>query len=247
MIITAVTLNDGLGSQLQCNLWTILYAIHHGFTFHYTPIKKIDHNYDNDPEFINRVEDLFNLANTYPIYKEPKSVSYFKQVYSELRKNISIYATPERLKELRNAFWKNKNKNFFNNNKFNVAVHIRRPNSHDNRTKVSTTPDLYYLNIIKSIRSEHKDKDLQFHIYSQGDLNNFEIYKGKTDSNDKKDDTCLHINEEIVSTFIAMVSADILVTSQISFSYSAALLNENIIYYLKFWDPPLNHWRVFNV
>jgi hypothetical protein len=40
--------------------------------------------------------------------------------------------------------------------------------------------------------------------------------------------------------------SDILVMSKSSFSYSAALLNENIVYYPKdFWHKKASHWIIY--
>ena len=39
-----------------------------------------------------------------------------------------------------------------------------------------------------------------------------------------------------------MVLAKILVTAKSSFSYCAAILNPNKIYYINFWHKSLNHW-----
>jgi hypothetical protein len=237
MEITTNLKNDGLGAQFQCNIWTVLYAKYHGLKFCYSPIKGIEHNYNNDADFINKVENLLNFTNKYPHFNGVNNQNFSHFVYAYLQAYFNEYAKPESLSEIRNIFWENKNRNFFNNNKFNIAVHIRRPNPHDNRIDGADTPDSYYLNIIKLIRSEYKDKDIQFHIYSQGEEKKFEQYKNR--------DTIFHINEDVVPTYIGMVAADILVTSRSSMSYSAAIINENQIYFLDFWHPPLKHWRVF--
>jgi len=77
-----------------------------------------------------------------------------------------------------------------------------------------------------------------FHIYSQGEDKNFEIFKAK--------DTILHLNEELPLTFISMVAADILVTSASSISYAAALLSDGVIYYKRFWHNPRKEWFIFD-
>ena len=77
-----------------------------------------------------------------------------------------------------------------------------------------------------------------FHIYSQGEDKNFEVFKAN--------DTIFHINEDIYSTFISMVVADILVTSASSLSYIAALISDGEIYYKKFWHNPRKEWIKFD-
>ena len=115
-------------------------------------------------------------------------------------------------------------------------MHIRRHNSRDTRIAGTDTPDSYYLNLINTIREKYIDKPLKFHIYSQGNENNFNMYKNN--------DTVFHLNESVQDTFTGLVYGDILVMSRSSFSYIAALLSNGIIYYEKFWHPPLYNWIV---
>ena len=125
----------------------------------------------------------------------------------------------------------------FNNNKTNIAVHIRRENIHDKGRAGEriTTPNKYYLNVMNNIRNKYNDKkELLFHIYSQGDINNFKIL----DNND----VIFHLNEDIGKTFTGLVSADILVISPSSFSYTAALISDGEIYYKKFLHKPKSNW-----
>ena len=65
------------------------------------------------------------------------------------------------------------------------------------------------LDKIKHIRENYNNP--LFHIYSEGNINNFKEYINN--------DVILHINENIVDTFTGMVFADILIMSRSSFSY----------------------------
>ena len=55
-------------------------------------------------------------------------------------------------------------------------------------------------------------------------------------------DVIFHLNEDIGKTFTGLVSADILVISPSSFSYTAALISDGEIYYKKFWHKPKSNW-----
>jgi hypothetical protein len=57
-----------------------------------------------------------------------------------------------------------------------------------------------------------------------------------------KEGLCFHLNENMFDTFTGLVAADILVTSRSSFSYTAAILSDGIIYYQPFWHPPGEKW-----
>ena len=239
---------DGFGAQFLTIIYSAAYCNHHSLEFVYKPIRIMEHNYDNDPEFINKIEELINFRNNFTNYNnltqnEKEGVVDFQiwDIINLIKKDCNLYLGRDNIQTIRKYFLENKNLNYFDNNYFNVAVHVRRPNSHDNRIEGGNIPDTYYLNTINKIRQKHSDKKLLFHIYSQGDVNNFASYLN--------DDIVLHINESLSDTFISLVTADALVMSASDLSYSAAVLSLGEIYYLyQGWyaHPPLSHWIVNN-
>jgi len=243
MYFTTNSRDDGLGGQFQNFIWGIVICETTNNTYVHTPIANIEHNYNNDPNFINNIEELMNIKNNYicvnDLSNDEKAglnkydLGYIWKIFDS---NLDYYLQSNSFKNLKTNFWKNKEKDFFKNNKINVAVHVRRPNSHDNRIEGADTPDSYYLNIINIIRNKYKNNNecLIFHIYSQGNEENFNNYKNN--------DIILHINENLCNTFLGLVSADILVTSGSSLSYTAALLSYGEIYYKQFWHPPSKEW-----
>jgi hypothetical protein len=142
---------------------------------------------------------------------------------------------------LKSCFWSNKARNPFANECFNVAVHIRRENAHDNGCagNRATTPNSYYAGVMQEIRETHSTKPLLFHVYSQGDQENFRELGAS--------DVFFHLDEEIIDTFYGLVAADILVMSPSSFSYSAALLSDGIVYYKPFWHNRKSGWIIPSV
>ena len=243
MYCTTISRDDGFGGQFQGFIWAIVIYETANNIYVHIPITNIAHNYNNDPNFINNIEELMNIKNNYICinslsHEQKLTLNKYENYY--LRKtfdsNVDYYLQSSSFKNLKTNFWKNKEKDFFKNNKINVAIHVRRPNPHDNRIEGANTPDSYYLNIINIIRTKYKNnnKCLLFHIYSQGNEENFNNYKN--------DDTILHINEDICNTFMGLVAAEILVTSGSSLSYSAALLSYGEIYYKQFWHPPSKEW-----
>jgi hypothetical protein len=238
--ITQPIRKDGFGAQYQTLINTILYCKKNNKTFVYTPIKNMEHNYDNDENFLNNIEELMNIK-TYPsintINEHVIRADIGPLIYY-FDKNIENFTLE--LKELKENFWKNKDKNCFKNNIFNIAVHVRRQNPHDDdgweQRKDLIPSDKYYLEKIRIIREKYKkDKILQFHIYSQGDISNFDNYKA--------DDTILKINMNLFDTFKEMVSANALIITKSSFSYIAGVLSDGDVYYEPFWHPPMKHWH----
>jgi hypothetical protein len=236
--ITTKIYSDGFGSQYQNIISYYIYSKYNNLIFHYRPFDKMEHNYDNDKQFINKKEELINLKDNLINY-DPNNYNYNIKdglcVYNYINKNINEYYQSEHMEFIKDCFWRNKDKIYFKNDKINVAVHIRRPNKDDNRIDGANTNNIYYLNIINIIRNIYKT-NLLFHIYSQGNITNFDKFINN--------DVILHIDTDIENTFIGLVAADILVTSRSSFSYVAALLSNGIIYYNPFWHPPLNKWII---
>lgn len=50
---------DGFGSQFQHAITCAVYAELHNKEFRYTPFTQMEHNYDNDPLFLERTTYLF--------------------------------------------------------------------------------------------------------------------------------------------------------------------------------------------
>ena len=85
------------------------------------------------------------------------------------------------------------------------------------------------------IRDDYRDRDIVFHVYSQGRVEDFAELAS--------DQTVFHLNEKVLDTFTVLIFANVLVTCRSSFSYLAALLSDNVIYYMPFWHAPRSHWR----
>lgn len=229
--------DDGFGAIFQNLIYDILYVENNGAKFVYSEIPAIDHNYRSEPGFTAALEKYMGIKEAYPSDSLVKAeVIPFLKSYPTVEQNINTMFNSAAFYKMRAAFYKDKVSQF-DSTYMNIAVHVRRFNSRDCRTGGTDTPDSYYLNIMNKIRATYVgayQKPLKFHIYSQGIPISFNEYMA--------DDVVLHLNESIQDTFTGFVFADILVTSQSSFSYVGALLSSGIVYYQKFWHPPLNHW-----
>lgn len=238
---------DGFGSQYQHIIATLLYCFNNGIQFVYNPIQYIEHNYDKDPDYINKLETLMNLRSHYinigDTILQGNPIEYLKDAKALLDRNIYNYDMDKCLAPIREMFWANKDKkSVFCSGKIHVAIHIRRMNEYDKTLQRAyeeifrfNSCDGYYLHIMDRIRQEHGERgELQFHVYSQGEMADFECYCAP--------DTILHINENICDTFTQMVAADIIMTSFSSLSYVAALLGEGTVYFHPFWHQPRAHW-----
>jgi len=245
-VYTNIVSADGFGAQYQKIIQTYLYCKMHGLSYAYTPFSNMEHNYTNDTDFIKKKEDLINLYKNVPLSNQTDNVvimDFFKQVRSwydadKTQHNISIACESEHMDFIKECFWENKERDVYKNGKKNVAIHIRRSNPHDlgQAGDRITTPDEYYLRIMEYIRKKYNNAELLFHIYSQGNEEDFIKFVSE--------DVVLHIDEDIDTSFICMVGADILVTSPSSLSYVAALISDGEIYFKQFWHMPRKEWII---
>jgi hypothetical protein len=232
---------DGFGAQFQTLLYSIIFCEQNKQNFLYKGISGIEHNYDNDPNYINEIDELMNIKNNYATMTSVKSDDVlhelpFNKLINIVDRKIDYYLSTPAFKRYKNIFWQNKIKHDFNNNnKFNVAVHVRRYcMAVDNGCERQTIPIWYFANIMNKIRQKYSNA--QFHIYSVGDIEYFNPLLNE--------DVELHINENISATFIQMVSADAIITSRSSLSHVAGMLSDGEVYYIPFWHPPRKEWII---
>lgn len=229
------TAPDGFGSQFQEIICAVIYAELNNKKYVYTPFTKMDHNYNNDPDFIARKEQLINFIGNFEIINENHVMYENINHKAFFDANVVKCAKSLSLKKIKKIFRANKDtNNYFKNKNFNIAIHLRRPNPHDSRISGTNLADNLYYNIINKLRIIYSSKKPIFHLYSQGNSENFAMFNYH--------DTILHLNESVEDTFTSMVLADVLVAGTSSFSHTAAILSENIVYYIPFMHVPLPHW-----
>lgn len=242
-MLTNLIYKDGFGENFKFIIYSILFAEYSGECFHYTCLTDIiGHNYFNDINYIKKLEKLINISNNYIIadstmnnYQAPGK---FDLLYF-FENCVDFFLQSTSLKKLKTIF-RDANKNNFDKSFFNIAVHIRRLNIHDSQiihlrknpipgTDISNE---VYVDIIKKLK--HTYKNSKIHVYSQGNKKDFDF----------DNDIILHLNENLEDTFTDLVYADLLVIAPSSFSYSAALLSDGIIYYTKSYHTPLPGWTM---
>lgn len=244
MFYTVMKTYDGFGAQYQKQIQTFIFCKIHNLNYLYRPFHIVEHNYNNNINYNENLEELINLKKNLKSIKNENdavSIDYNKIVRPFFENNIDLCCNNKYMEFIKKCFWENKSKNFFKNDKFNVTIHMRRENKCDNGNAGSrvTTPNSYYLYVMNNIREKYKDKDILFHIYSQGNINNFKEFLNTND-------IILNIDTDICNTFTALVAADVLVTSPSSFSYIAALISDGEVYYKRFWHNPKKNWIIMS-
>ena len=243
--ITNALRTDGFGAQFQSILWTILWAENTGKCFEYTDIQHIDLISNSgtikDTENENTLDDVvkyMSIKDNYPSATSSTSPVTHVSPYHFVEANIDSVFQSESFRRFKERFYVGKVRRF-DTSRVHVAVHIRRMGNFEQengrfRAGTHDVPNTEYLSIMNRIREEYQGRDIEFHIYSQGSIHNFTELQSEQ--------TTFHLNERVLDTFTDMIFADVLVTCRSSFSYMAALLSDNVVYYMPFWHPPRSHW-----
>jgi hypothetical protein len=258
--------DEGVGAQYQrilcilllCHLYNIKY-IHQKIT--------IGHNYDNDINWNEKWDNLFNLyklSSEITDNKEKLLIERFCPSIEELTHNINnlkkdnnknyiikitnstiigdhfINYFNDILPNIRNLYEYNGNY-IYNKNYTNIAIHIRVHNKCDTEHPDSTKEygNRYtlncndYNNLIIKLKKKYKNPLI--HIFTQ------ESYEF-----DNLEDVIFYKDIDAFFTLHHLIKADVLVIAKSSFSYLAALYNENEVIYVNFWHKPLPYWNNYD-
>lgn len=249
--------NDGLGEHVKNILNSIMFAKIHKLKYVYTPMVTVEHNYNNDSNFISRIEDMLGIRSDYEIsnveglqreFRFDDSGRLNDLFVSNMNKLHTFKEYHDIVSKIRD---RHKYDDYFDLSFFNIVVHIRRSNPNDTKNydkdhkndylnyQLNIYRDDFYVKLIKSIYEKYtkeSTKPVKIHIHSQ-DLNK-EYY----DQNLKNVCVEYHLYEEQTKAFVSMFLCDILVTAPSNFSYTAALIKTTGVIYLKFFYPPMQTW-----
>jgi hypothetical protein len=231
-VYSIVPRGDGFGSQYQSVMSAIAYCEYNNLIFKHVSFYKIAHNTDarkmnefigvkNDPEVENLQANIIEKCGYNPAvhYSKTPDIYYTDNVINKLR--MYYYSTPKPQVEVND-----------------IAIHIRRGDVTKHNIKVLPryTENEVYKRYIKMLKSKYPG--YKIHIHSEGKPRDF------LDITSNEENIELHLNEDIQVTYHTLVTAKILVASKSSFSYTAAILNENEIYYIPMIHHPLQKWNI---
>ncbi|MFQ9563561.1 MAG: alpha-1,2-fucosyltransferase [Faecalibacillus intestinalis] len=193
----------------------------------------------NDVEVKQIMKIISSYANQKIIFLAEQDQFYHNQyqIMNELKEKF--YTSPARKLD----------KLIYNENQFNIAIHIRRgdiiqkPYENNPNLTIRYQSNDYFINALDTALTYLKDKkNIKIYLFSQGkreDYPEFSKYENL--------DFCLDMDSQ--DSFLHMVYADALITSKSSFSYKPALLNKGIKFCAKnFWHgyPESADWIMLN-
>ena len=237
---------DGFGAQFQNILFDILFTSAMTPNVQYVFPSNIErmqfeHNYENDPNFSNRMVRYMNLASKFNVTKPIHATRYKgTENYAFCETNLTRLLETNTFKLIKQLFFEGKSTPY-DTAFYNVAIHVRKHSAHDMRVhKRTNEPSAYYINVMRFIIEDYKGtKPIRFHVHSQGNMNN-----EFTNFSATRAEVVMHLNELVEDAFNGLVFADALVTSASSFSYVAAMLTDGVVYYKQFWHKPSMKWVV---
>lgn len=247
--ITCTGKTDGGGAQMHAKISVIAFCSAHHIKYFHTPIQKIRHG-SNDCS-AQQWEDTFDFKSNYELAENSAipvmsvfrfAVSpdrwFFKTIVKLRFAHVYTDANPSSyvgvLETLRSGFKYKKLKT--TPNTINIVAHIRRgdvsnathPNRYTSDDKLIAT-----LALIKNILTENNVPH-SFTVVSEGCINDFQKYA---------DWGCnVVLDGNTLDDLQRLVQADILITAKSEFSFTAALLNSNLIIHEPFWHPAKSHW-----
>lgn len=220
---------DGFGAQYMAVMSGIAFCKYNNYIYVHTPFTQMEHDVDINKLnlFIGINNDHLIINNLLPINNNIIANDYSKEVlYSN---NPNIYYTDQVINILQDYYYSTEKPIIEN---IDIAIHIRRGDVTKQKLQFRYTSNEIYNKIIKSLKTKYPLYNIT--IFSEGNYNDFKDLEINQNN--------LKLNIDIIETFHSLVSAKILVMAKSSFSYSAGILNKNIIYYEDFWHKPLNNW-----
>ena len=129
----------------------------------------------------------------------------------------------------------------YNNDKPNIAIHIRRGDVNSKQNSDRFVPLEKYYTIIENLNKQHNNAI--FYIFTEitDDKEEFDLFI-KTIS-EKGIHIKIMADLDLLTTIEYMIKADVLVMSKSALSYVAALYNNNKVLYINFWHNKLPHWK----
>jgi hypothetical protein len=233
--ITNVDGGDGFGSQFLSRISGMAYANHHKLNYVHYPIKTLVLE-DNPSQSRTDELDVSNkLLNDIMLNLEIKNVDELNSsdtidahcrvdFYREIISNPSQYFNEEWISNLQNSYIE-KPPSYYQNEKLNIAIHIRRGNDISINDSLRYVSSDLYNDIITKLLEKYEDSII--HIFSWNDpqinVNSNRIVYHTTSDGGK----------EFINDFNALVHADILLVGSSTFSISAGFFNKNIVLYNK--------------
>lgn len=195
---------------------------------------------ENNEQEVSRVRNVINSYSGKRVIFLAEQDQFYQDQYGVCKAiQQKFYSAPCRKND----------KLIYDNDSFNIALHIRRgdivqgANNQSQSTAMRFQDNNYFVNALRTALNYCKDKaNINIYLFSQGNEEDFFEFKEFSNIH-----FCLDMGAQ--ESFLHMVYADALITSKSSFSYKPALLNKGIKFVpADFWHgyPKEKNWILLN-
>ena len=242
--------HPGIGHQLACWNTALIFSLKYNLKFVHYPLSLKWENFlgfgDGELNYfevannqsikvvnlprIRRIDEKDNLGHDTLTGIINSERCHSKNILFQLDINHFAYDQTSTAEIIRNKYWKAREKNpidiYLRKDRLNIACHIRRGdilniNDKSEEFKNRWLGNEYFIKIIQKIKSVLTNRDIDIHLFSQGDIADFSDFK-------KLGNVLYHLDEDVHQTFHGMVISDILILSPSSFSYKAGMISKAI-------------------
>jgi hypothetical protein len=242
---------DGFGAQYLTVIASIAYCDHMKYNYFHSPFTEVQHclsprgNLVNDTVTRARAEELSRfigipsgmLFSTFrhtclkvvTVHKSEKHWARHGKIYKLVNGAPNKYYNPHVLSILRQYYYSTPKPN----TKTSIALHIRRGDVDKKTHPTRYTDNDKYKKIIRFLLKTYPNDTIT--IFSEGIIDDFHDLQ--------QNRVVFQLNGTVEETFHSFVKAKVLVIAKSLFSYCAALLNKNEIYYIPYLHLPLKHWK----
>lgn len=254
--ITCAGRSDGGGAQIHAIYSTMLYAHCAGLTYLHTPIRSVEHNRYQDPDWARKWEHTFS-----PGYRELQAAAFDLERMRLIEAHRLRFDFPQSpppaptlliasechwyadahadfysllLPKFAAKYRRNSPSLPYARDCLMIAVHIRRGDVGES-DGARLTPNAVVESQIGHLTRALAGTPHEFHVYSEGSEDQFAQIPDKA---------TMHLNDDVFATFHAWTNADVFVMAKSSFSYVAALLARGVVVYPPMWHAPLEQWVV---
>jgi hypothetical protein len=240
--------SDGIGAQVHAVFSLAAYAHLRGLRFSLSPLRQVDHNTRNLPDWDLRWNRFFGFPPEEPEITRPPQKCRAERLfrirdgghYRINKAHAVVDLFPASYDAVMPYFRERYDQSpvdkqtLFETDDLKIAVHLRRGDAktHQGRASGMEAVAARLRRYLKQDRVRSRQPEVL--ILSQGECTEFKplVELGAR----------LALDADVFATYHSMVTADVLFTAKSSFSYSAALLNRHEIHYEPFWHPPLPRW-----
>jgi hypothetical protein len=265
LYLTYLKQTDGMGSQYQRIIGIICLAMKYDCQYIHSHIDKMEHLPDPCSEYLNNIEEFFQIQNHFPtmnesvsfdsiinldtnvteaILLEYKNMAVSKNILLAIDHAYSMFDKNTQLYEIGMPFLNGIKKNIelpeYHIPGVKIAIHIRRGDVSTRMNVDRYVPLDYYQQIINKLSTSHENA--QFFIFTEISPENASEFIDFQNAN-KNISMKIIPDIDILTTLEYLIKADVLVMSKSSFSYVAGLYNKNTVFYMDFWHAKLDRWK----